>query len=146
LKAGSNEAPEGYVRATHGGPYAAGLGPLHVLRLEGEVRLGLRVRRQHCNSGGQAHGGLIASLADLGLIHCVGVMRDREGRPRALLSTVTLSVDYLGPAREGCWLEVRAAVTRLGARLAFVEGGLFADAARIGRASAVFSVREPKSG
>lgn len=138
--------PEGYVQATHGGPFAAALGPFHVLRGEREVRLGLRVGRRHCNSAGQAHGGLVASLADLGLIHAVGVMRERAGERRAPMATVSLTLDYLGPAPEGCWLEVRAEVTRLGGSLAFVEGALFADAARVGRASGVFSIRAPRPG
>jgi uncharacterized protein (TIGR00369 family) len=138
--------PPGYVRATHGGPFAAGLGPLFARRGEREVRLGLRVAPAHCNTAGQAHGGLIAGLADLGLIHAVSVMREREGQPRGWIATVSLALDYLGPAPVGTWLEVRAEVTRLGARLAFVEGGVFADAARIGRASAVFSLRAPQAG
>jgi uncharacterized protein (TIGR00369 family) len=141
---GEAPAPEGYVRATHGGPYAADLGPFYALRGEREVRLGLRVLRRHCNTAGMAHGGLVASLADLGLIHAVGVLRERQGQPRVPLSTVTLSLDYLGPAPEGCWLEARAEVTRLGGSLAFVEGTLFADGARVGRASAVFSIRRPR--
>jgi uncharacterized protein (TIGR00369 family) len=136
--------PEGYVRATHGGPFAADLGPFHALRGEREIRLGLRVRRRHCNTAGVAHGGLVASLADLGLIHAVGVMRERKGHPKVPLSTVTLSLDYLGPAPEGAWLEVRAEVTRLGGSLAFVEGVILADEARVGRASGVFSIRAPR--
>src|SRR5512138_1314276 len=92
--------PEGYVRATHGGPYAADLGPFFALRGEREVRLGLRVLKRHCNNAGAAHGGLVASLADLGLIHAVGVMRERQGHQRVPMSTVSLSVDYLGPAPE----------------------------------------------
>jgi uncharacterized protein (TIGR00369 family) len=137
--------PEGYVRATHGGPFAADLGPFHALRGEREIRLGLRVLRRHCNTAGMAHGGLVASLADLGLIHAVGVLRERQGHQRVPITTVNLTVDYLGPAPLGCWLEVRAEVTRLGGSLAFVEGGIFADTVRVGRASAVFSIRRPRA-
>lgn len=139
-----DDAPEGYLHATHGGPYARELGPFHVLRGEAEVRLGLRVRPRHCNTAGMAHGGLVASLADLGMIHAVSVRRERAGQARVPLSTVSLSVDYLGPAPEGCWLEIRAVVTRLGGSIAFVEGGIFADGAHVGRASAVFSIRAPR--
>ncbi|MBY0331531.1 MAG: PaaI family thioesterase [Acetobacteraceae bacterium] len=137
----TGDVPEGYVRATHGGAFAASLGPFHALRGEREIRLGLRVQARHCNTAGVAHGGLVASLSDLGLIHAVGVLRERSGQPKVPISTVTLSLDYLGPAPEGCWLEARAAVTRIGGSLAFVEGAIPADAARVGRASAVFSVR-----
>ena len=143
-EAPEDDAPEGYVPATHGGPYARELGPFHVLRGDAEVRLGLRVQPRHCNTAGMAHGGLVASLADLGLIHAVSVRRERGGQPRVPLSTVNLSLDYLGPAPAGCWLEIRAVVTRLGGSIAFVEGGIFADGAHVGRASGVFSIRAPR--
>lgn len=136
--------PDGYVRATHGGPYAADLGPFWVLRGADALRLGLRVRRRHCNTAGMAHGGLVASLADLGLIHAVGVARERQGQQKVPMTTVSLSLDYLGPAPEGCWLEIRAEVTRLGGSIAFVEGVMTADGARVGRASGVFSMRRPR--
>ncbi len=138
--------PEGYVRATHGGPFAADLGPFFVLRGEAGVRLGLRVVRRHCNTAGMAHGGLVASLADLGLIHAVGWTRERQGHAKVPMSTVSLTLDYLGPAPEGCWLEIRAEVTRLGGSLGFVEGMITADGERVGRASGVFSIRKPRAG
>jgi uncharacterized protein (TIGR00369 family) len=137
-------APPGYVRATHGGPFAADLGPFFVLRGEDAIRLGLRVARRHCNTAGMAHGGLVASLADLGLIHAVGVQRERMGEIRVPMSTISLTLDYLGPAPEGCWLEIRAEVTRLGGSLAFVEGVITAGGERVGRASGVFSIRKPR--
>jgi len=84
----------------------------------------------------------VASLADLGLIHAVSHLRERAGLPRTPLATVSLSLDYLGPAPEGCWLEIRCEVTRLGRGLAFVEGSMTADGERrVARASAVFSIR-----
>lgn len=135
--------PEGFVPAIHGGPFARELGPFWVQRGERILRLGLRVQHRHCNSSGQAHGGLVASLADLGLIHAVSVMRERAGLARAQLATVTLGLDYLGPAPEGSWLELTAEVTRLGRSLAFVEGSMTADGQRVGRANAVFSIRQP---
>lgn len=136
--------PPGFVRATHGGPYAADLGPFWVERGERLVRLGLRVRRRHCNSAGAAHGGMVASLADLGLIHAVSVLRERQGQERVPLSTVSMSIDYLGPAPEGSWLEIASEVTRLGGSLAFVEGSMTAEGRRVARASGVFSIRVPR--
>lgn len=137
--------PDGYVRATHGGPFAADLGPFFVLRGEAGIRLGLRVARRHCNTAGMAHGGLVASLADLGLIHAVGWARECRGQAKLPMSTVSLTLDYLGPAPEGCWLEIRAEVTRLGGSLGFVEGMITADGERVGRASGVFSIRKPRA-
>ncbi|MFC7540913.1 PaaI family thioesterase [Siccirubricoccus deserti] len=99
--------PEGFVPATHGGPYAKGLGPFWVKRGDQRVSVGLRLQHTHCNSAGGAHGGFVATLADLGLIHAASVMRERDGLPRHHLTTVTLTVDYVAPAKEGAGLRSR---------------------------------------
>jgi uncharacterized protein (TIGR00369 family) len=139
------EVPEGFVPATHGGPYAQELGPFWSRKEERQVTLGLRLQRRHCNSAGAAHGGFLATLADLGLIHAVAVMRERDGHPRHHLTTVSLTVDYIAPAPEGCWLEVRAEVSRLGRNLCFTEGTVLADGERVARVSAVMAVLGPRS-
>jgi uncharacterized protein (TIGR00369 family) len=136
--------PEGFVPATHGGPYAKELGPFWSKAGEAHVALGLRLQHRHCNSAGAAHGGFIATLADLGLIHAAAVMRERAGWPRHVLTTVTLNVDYAAPAREGCWLEVQAQVLRLGRTLCFTEGAILADGQRVARVSAVMAVLGPR--
>lgn len=136
------DVPEGFQPATHGGPYARELGPFWSRRAEDHTALGIRVAHRHGNSMGGAHGGFVSSLADLALVHAVAVAREKAGLPRASLATITLSVDYLGQPKEGCWLEARCQVTRLGGRIAFAEGVLFADSARVARASAVFTMRE----
>ena len=137
-------APEGFVPATHGGPYARELGPFWSHRAAGYTALGIRVAHRHSNSMGGAHGGFVATLADLALVHAVAVAREKAGLPRAGLATVTLSVDFIGPPKEGCWLEVRAEVTRMGRSLAFTEGTMFADGERVARVSGVFAMKERK--
>lgn len=138
------DVPEGFGPATHGGPYAKELGPFWSKPSETQVALGLRLQRRHCNSAGAAHGGFVATLADLGLIHAAAVMRERAGWPRHHLTTVSLSLDYLAPAKEGCWLEVRAEVSRLGRNLCFTEGVMLADGRRVARASGVMAVLGPR--
>ena len=136
--------PDGFVPAHHGGPYARELGPFWSRPEDSHVSLGLRLQHRHCNSAGAAHGGFIATLADLGLIHAVAVMRERQGLPRHALTTVSLTTDYLAPAPEGCWLEVRAEVSRLGRNLCFTEGVMLADGKRVARVSAVMAVLGPR--
>lgn len=133
--------PEGFVPASHGGPYARELGPFWSHRAADHTALGIRVEHRHSNSMGGAHGGFVATLADLGLVHAVAVARETAGLPRAALATVTLSLDFLGPPKEGSWLELRAQVTRLGRTMAFVEGTMLADGERVARASAVFAMK-----
>lgn len=136
----AEDIPEGFIPATHGGAYAKGLGRFWVKRETGRVTLALRVAARHCNSAGAAHGGCIASLADLGLIHAAAVLREQQGMPKHFLTTVSLHVDYLAPAPEGCWLELVAEAARLGRTLCFTEGRMLADGRPVARASGVFSV------
>lgn len=136
--------PEGYVRATHGGPFAGDLGPFWSRVTPEATSLAVRVLPRHCNSAGAAHGGFIASLADLGLIHAVATARRAEGLPRVPLTTVSLSVDYIGPAAAGAWLELAASVSRLGRNLCFAEGAMVADGRRVARVSGVFAVLAPR--
>ena len=140
------DIPPGFVRATHGGPYAVGLGPFWSRRSAEHTTLAIRVEERHANSMGAAHGGFVATLADLGLVHAVAVARENAGLARARLATISLSIDYLGPPKQGCWFEVRARVTRMGGRIAFVEGEMLADGAHVARCSAVFSMQERKPG
>ncbi len=135
------DIPAGFVPATHGGPYAVTLGPFWSHRAADYTALGIRVEHRHINSMGAAHGGFVATLADLGLVHAVSVAREKAGLERARLATVSMTVDYIGPPMEGCWLEMQAKVTRMGRNLCFTEGSMLADGKHVARASAVFAMQ-----
>src|SRR5918997_3790929 len=93
------------------GPYLDHVGPL-LRRPDGVI--GLPIEPRHLNAAGTAHGGLLASIADHALGRAVnGALED------AGAVTVSLTTDYLGPAKEGDWLEARTNVERLGGSLAF---------------------------
>jgi uncharacterized protein (TIGR00369 family) len=137
-----SDIPAGFVAATHGGPYAEGLGPFWSHRAADYTALAIRIEHRHINSMGAAHGGFVATLADLGLVHAVAVAREKAGMERGRLATISLSIDYLGPPVLGCWLEMQSRVTRMGGRIAFVEGSMLADGKHVARASAVFAMQE----
>lgn len=96
--------------------------------------IGLRIDHRHLNSRGGAHGGLLATLADIAL----GYTTAFSVEPAALLSTAHLSLDYVASVPEGSWLEVRARVSRLGGRLAFACAEFSVEDALVATASAVF--------
>ena len=138
------DIPAGFVPATHGGPYATTLGPFWSHRAADYTALAIRIEHRHINSMGAAHGGMVATLADLGLVHAVSVAREKAGLERARLATVSMTVDYLGPPMEGCWLEMQAKVTRMGRNLCFTEGAMYADGKHVARANAVFAMQAPR--
>lgn len=130
--------PEGFEPAgftpgflDHGGPYF--LGP----RGDLPMLVGLRVCQHHINYADQAHGGVIATLADVALSYAV---YDAE-RPRLSPSTVTLNVNYLGGARLGDWLEADVSLDRIGGRLAYTSGAISRAEETIATISGVFAIR-----
>ncbi|MBT3536484.1 MAG: PaaI family thioesterase, partial [Rhodospirillaceae bacterium] len=82
------------------------------------------------------HGGLISTLADICMGHsCRAVLPEGTS-----LLTVNLSVDFLGVAHPGAWLEIVAEVIKTGRNLCFAECKITADDQLRARATATFKV------
>lgn len=128
-------APAGFTPGflDHGGPYY--LGPA----LDGVRVVGLGIMPHHINYQDAAHGGVMATLADVALSHAV---YDAE-RPRLAPSTVTLTVNYLSGARLGDWIEARVRIDRLGGRTAYASGGIWRGDEPLATMSGVFAFRRP---
>ncbi|GAA6132133.1 PaaI family thioesterase [Halopseudomonas sabulinigri] len=100
------------------------------------LSLGLRAGQAHVNSREFVHGGLISALADNAMgLSCAARLPDIQG-----LVTVSMTLDYLGVARQGQWLEVRAEVLRAGGSLCYAAARIYADEQLCASASAVFKV------
>lgn len=106
-------------------------------RIAGErVILGLRAAEAHTNSRGFVHGGLISALAD----NAMGLSCARTLGPAGGLVTVSLGVDFLGPAFKGQWLEFDTVFLKPGSTLCFAQAFVTADGKPCARADAVFRV------
>jgi uncharacterized protein (TIGR00369 family) len=130
----SKEPPEGFAPHFRKSPVTSPWEPLFSRTLEGAVQIGLWLREEHCNSRGLLHGGVIAALADNAMgLSCVTSMPSPQG-----LVTVSLTVDYLGAAKVGQWLQIEPRVLRTGKSMGFADALVTADGATIARASATF--------
>ena len=98
--------------------------------------LGLRAGLAHTNSRGFVHGGLISALAD----NAMGLSCARTLGDVASLVTVNLTVDFLGSALEGQWLEFDTVFVKPGSTLCFTQAFVTADGQPCARANAVFRV------
>ena len=126
-------APDGFEPITDEGAFVQHIGPL--MGRDGVV--GLRVDERHINSFGKAQGGVLATLVDFANAHNVRRESDEENPS---VATVSLTVDYLGAADEGDWLEAHVTVERLGGTLAFVDCSVRAGEREVVRGRAVFAV------
>lgn len=123
-------------RATRG--FVAVNGPLF-LRHEGEFfRLGFRVEERHCNPMNICHGGMLATFADM-LLPIGTVMQVPELHER-FLPTVSLQVDYVGPAKLGAWVEGEMQVLRITRTMVFAQGLVRSDGEVALRCSGVFKI------
>ena len=131
-----SEPPAGFARHFRRSPLTDPWEPLWSRRDGDAFVLALEVGVPHTNARGMAHGGLIAALADNAMgIACVLAAEGLSG-----IVTVNLSIDLIGSARIGDWLEFRARPVRVGRSLAFAECAVAASGRVVARASAVFSV------
>ena len=132
----SHDPPEGFARHFRKSPVTSPWEPLFSRKVDGVVQIGLWLRDAHCNSRGLLHGGVIAALADNAMgLSCVAAMPSPQG-----LVTVSLTVDYVGAAKIGQWLQVEPRVLRTGKSMGFADALITADGMTVARASATFRV------
>ena len=130
------DVPEGFARHDRKSPLTDPWEPLY-RRLSGDtVILGLRAGAAHTNSRGFVHGGLISALAD----NAMGLSCARKLGEGSSLVTVNLTVDFLGSAFTGQWLEFDTVFVKPGGTLCFTQAFVTADGQPCARANAVFRV------
>ena len=128
--------PAGFDRHFRQSPLTDPWEPLYSRRSAEGVAIGLLAAAAHTNSRGFVHGGLISALAD----NAMGLSCGQALVGGPSLVTVTLALDFLGPAAIGQWLEITPAIVRLGSTLCFAEATVTADGAPCARAHATFRV------
>ena len=133
------EIPEGYVLLLRPSPFLQTLGPLYIKGEGATATIGLRIAEKHINAGSIAHGGVLASLADMALGYALVFSTD----PPRRLVTMNLNVDYIGKAQIGDWVEARVEIHKKLGRTAFASAYLSIGETLITRASGIFLMGEP---
>jgi uncharacterized protein (TIGR00369 family) len=128
--------PSGFAPYTRQGPFLEEVGPILVREGGDELVFGLQAEERHANHRGTIQGGLLSTFADFALGRAIeaGAEDDKER------ATVSLTVDFLKPARPGQWIESRTRVDRVGSTLAFADCSLTVEGREIVRARAVWVV------
>ena len=104
-------------------PFEMNSGPFYLGKgNNGETIVTLEVSQSQCNSGLVAHGGLLMTLADLAVCH---EAVKNLGNLRAL--TVSLTANFLKPAKKGTLLRAFPEISRRTKRTAFMEAYILAD-------------------
>ena len=130
------DVPAGFIPYENQGPFLEAIGPIHIREDGDELILGLRAEERHTNHRGTVQGGLLSTFADFALGRAIEADA-ADGKDRA---TVSLTVDFLKPAKPGDWIESRTRVDRVGGTLAFADCSLTVDGREIVRSRAVWVV------
>lgn len=130
------DIPAGFARHARRSPLTEPWEPLYARAAGDTLILGLRAGAAHTNSRGFVHGGLISALAD----NAMGLSCARRLGGDSSLVTVNLTVDFLGSAQTGQWLEFDTVFVKLGGALCFTQAFVTADGQPCARANAVFKV------
>ncbi|HBY62910.1 MAG TPA: PaaI family thioesterase [Solibacterales bacterium] len=96
------------------------LGPidLEIMHVEpGRAVVELKIEKQHMNSGGRLHGGVMSTLADtaMGIAHYHSLPKGRTA------ASVEIKVNFLRAVYEGARLRAEGTVIKAGASLSLVE-------------------------
>jgi uncharacterized protein (TIGR00369 family) len=113
------------------------VGPLYGKWADDRLVLGFRVEARHCNPGHVAHGGMLATFADMLLPVASRIQSKTE---MGFLPTVNLTCDYLAPAPLGAWVEGRADPVKTTRNLLFAQGLAMADGEPVLRANGIFKI------
>jgi acyl-coenzyme A thioesterase 13 len=130
------DVPPGFEPFPDQGPFVEYIGPIHFKADSDELVLGLRVEDRHLNHRGTVQGGLLSTFADFALGRAI----DADAEDDKDRATVSLTVDFLKPAKPGDWIESRTRVDRVGGTLAFADVSLMVDDREIVRSRAVWVV------
>ncbi len=128
--------PDGFTVFTRLSGYMVAIGPAYEAGSGADYRVGIYIDGRHTNRRGEAHGAIMAALADVHL----GRLLIQNTSPDATFATIHLGLDYLAPARVGQWLEARGQVDRKGKSVAYSSGLLYADGTPVLRATGIFRV------
>lgn len=126
--------PPGFESVGTGLGFTDSLQPIYRYFVDGEVKFGLRVDAQHCNSLGICHGGVLMTLGDITAASGVGLACGKVlGHP-----TVNLSMDFINAAKKGEWIEGRTDLVEIKRRFGFSSGGIYNERGLVARFNTTF--------
>ena len=134
------DVPEGFEPFYRKSPVTEPWEPIYCKKTAEALVLGVRLAKVHTNGRGFAHGGFISALADNAMGHSLVTTKLDWEKKSAI--TVSLSVDFLGVANIGQWVEFTTTFVKAGSTLCFTQCFVTADGAPCARANAVFRVVE----
>ncbi|MDR8398385.1 PaaI family thioesterase [Paraburkholderia sp. USG1] len=124
--------PTGFKLVSLGAAFMSQFGPLYLC--SETSTLAFRVAPNHLNPVDMCHGGAMATFADLQVI----AIRPGADRADQHSPTISLSVDYLAPARLGAWVEADVTLVKSTRTMIFTQALIAVDGNIVARSSAIY--------
>ena len=134
-------SPDDFAPWPRSSPFGDHAGPLLFRRNEEGLTFAVTIEERHTNARGTAHGGMLATFADLALGYAAAFSTD----PPTPLQTANLNLDLLSPAQVGDFVTATPRVLRVGSRLAHAEVTLLVGSRAVARANCVAAVSAPRA-
>ena len=131
--------PSGFTSAQFSAGFLGMSGPYFLKREAESTIVGCRISDHHMNYIGVAHGGVLATLADVALSFQIYDRADQK----LPVSTVSMTTNFLIAAKLGDWVEANATIDRFGKRLAYAHGVIRSGDRMLMTMSGVFSIIQP---
>jgi uncharacterized protein (TIGR00369 family) len=128
--------PHGFRLMPAFGPFHELFGHTYVRKSERGHIIGMFVREEHRNRGSMMHGGAVCMLADTAITWASKYSR----QPAVKVLTTGLTINFMGNAQPGDWVEAHVDVLRSGTRVIFSDCKIWSNAKCIAQASAQFQV------
>jgi acyl-coenzyme A thioesterase PaaI-like protein len=128
--------PQGFELMPTLGAFHELAGPMYMRRASGALVAGLLLQDKHRNLGGSIHGGMLSTFVDSAFAYAVRSSRE----PPVRGVTATMSLELMGSAAPGEWLEAPVDIVRAGKRVVFLNCFVYCAGRRIARASATFQI------
>lgn len=132
-----SNVPEHFELMPPFGPLHEMVGPIYVKGPERGWIAGMRVEQRHHNKGPILHGGMMAFFVDTAFTYVCSRLRDPTLKG---CLTTHLSMNFIGTATAGDWIEALVDPIRVGKRVAFLNCLVVKGAERIASASALFQL------
>ena len=132
--------PEGFEEHFRKSKFTEPWEPLYSKVEEAQVRLGVVLSEAHCNSRGLVHGVFLAAIADNAIGLSCGTLLRGQGRETSGLVTTNLSVDYIGRAKVGEWIQTNVSVLKTGRTLCVATALIETPDGLVARANATFQI------
>lgn len=134
-------AEPGWAPVGFGTPFLDRSGPYFVPANPAERGLAMRVRDEHVNYVSIAHGGVLSTFADVALSYQLFLLEE-GGLP---ITTVSMAVNYLAPAKLDDWLVAEVTIERVGGKLAHTSGRIVCGETTLLTMTGVYNLLRPRA-